>query len=327
MYFVESESLTKRHVSNRAILVQLDREFAHSYDPAGTGYVDASTIALHTGLDPFDIGIWAKTYEARGVVKVFQRLECPDCGHLNSPINTHCIQCGRALSTARHAGQLCYMILKQPAMPSYDPYTQSDSPDVFISYKHSDAAALAADIFYQLRADGKQVFLDNGSIPPGTHAESVFLRAVSRASHFICLVSADYFTSTYCRKEIAHAARCLARVLRVNVPPIPTAPCDMPWVDTPNWLPVLGNGSGLTRDLDAAIQRGLQATGPVADMRSDACAFLLEQLSMGDITTIRNRLAYMRETRQPDAKPEVIEQIMRETTPDRLDLLCAVLSP
>src|SRR5205085_12066160 len=148
---------------------------------------------------------------------------------------------------------ICYRVTLQPQRPAFNPTAQPDIPTVFISYRHDDSAILAADIYYSLLAEGHSVFLDDGNIPAGANADQLFLRAASHANYFIALVSSHYYESEFCKREIAHAARNMRRLIRINIPPIPPAPNDMPWINSPNWNSVQGDANGLTPALEQSL--------------------------------------------------------------------------
>jgi hypothetical protein len=57
-----------------------------------------------------------------------------------------CMACGRPVTEASSNGVTCCRVVLQPIKPAYDPQTQSDTPKVFISYRHADCETLAADI-------------------------------------------------------------------------------------------------------------------------------------------------------------------------------------
>src|SRR6266478_2932186 len=103
-------------------------------------------------------------YELAGIVHRYMPVACP-CGETYAPTEKACIACGRPMTDASPTNVPCGRILLQPAKPAYDPHVQSDSPKVFISYRHTDCEILAADIYYSLLADGQSIFLDDGQIP------------------------------------------------------------------------------------------------------------------------------------------------------------------
>ena len=224
----------------------------------------------------------------------------------------------------------CCRVVRQPAKPAYDPRVQLDSPNVFISYRHADCEVLAADIYYSLLADGQSVFLDDGQIPVGADAEQTYLRAASHAQYFIALVSNNYFQSDFCKKEIAHAARCRRRLIRVNIPPLPPVPSDLPWIDGPNWNKQQGNANGLEPGLEESLISAVHIPSSVetiADLRKEACEFLMEQLSPGELERLWNRLPWMRDFSPGNARHQNIGSILREVTTQRLPTLCNALAP
>jgi hypothetical protein len=255
---------------------------------------------------------------------------CCPCTANYDPDDEECADCGRPVSKARPDGPICYRVVAQPQEPAYDSANQTATPEVFISYRHAECPRLAADIFYLMKAYGHSVFLDDGSIAVGADAELVFLRAASHARSFISLVSSTYFESSYCKKEIAHALRCGRRLIRVNIPPVPAPPSDMPWIDGPNWVRHQGSPSGL----DVALQRNLLAaiettppTANVADLRREACQFLMEQMSPGELGKVWNRLSWMDEHEPANSKSGNIRLILQEAAGQRLPVLCNALAP
>jgi len=172
------------------------------------------------------------------------------------------------------------------------------------------------------------MFLDQGDIPVGAPPEVVYLRAASIAKYFISLVSTNYFDSPYCRKEIAHAARSGARIIRVNVPPIPAAPNDMAWIDTPNWNPQTGSPNGLDMVLELSLHAAVRipASASNIDVRKDACGYLMEQLDQTGLLQLWNRLGYMDRVNPSDHMDENIRRILQATTQARVHTLCTALA-
>jgi hypothetical protein len=328
MYFAESSRLINQNVSDKDAVKALDREIAHAYSPSGTGFTELPLLRNSTHLSQPDVIRLMGFYERLGVVKAYAQVQCP-CGERYDGQEAECADCGENVTNANPTGVTCYSVLRSPLEPAYDPSAMSASPDVFVSYRHADAAKLAADIYYSLQAEGHHVFLDNGNIPVGANAEQVFLRAASRAPYFIVLVSENYFESPYCKKEISHAARTQRRLIRINVAPYPPAPNDMPWVDTPNWNSQQGDAGGLTRALETSLLIAVRtpSTANLADLREPACQYLLEQTSANDLSGVWNRLTWMRDITPALSKNDKIRQILQEVTPTRLPELCNALSP
>lgn len=325
MYFDESSRLTENNQTGKDLIRSIDRELAHSFGPGGKGYIEQSLLASRTNSTFSDIERILSSYESAGVVSSFKKAVCP-CGHQYRPDDGQCMSCDRDVSEASQ-GEKAYSILKQPQTPAFDPATAGSTPGVFISYRRADTEKLAADIYYLLRAEGYQVFLDAGEIPVGANPEKQFLNAASHAASFIALVSPSYFESPFCKKEIAHAARCQRRLIRVNIPPVPSAPNDMPWIDNPNWVRQQGDSSGLNPELEQALLSAVRtpASANIADNRYGACQFLLEQMTFLELDQLWNRIEWMKRIRPESSAPEMIRQIL-QNTPD-LGLLCKALSP
>jgi len=268
-------------------------------------------------------------YKSNGIVDNYAQVTCP-CGVNYDSSEESCGECGRPVTDASPNGVRCYRILVQPTAPAYDPASQPVTPKDFISYRHSDCSVLAADIYYSLVAEGHLVFLDDDSIPVGADSEQIYLRAASNAEYFIALVSGNYFQSGFCKKEIAHAARCQRRLIRVNVPPVPSAPSDMPWIDSPNWNKQQGSPSGLATALEQSLLSAVQiqpSAATIADLRKEACQFLMSQLSPSELIGLWNRLLWMNDLTPAGSKQENIRLILQETTAQRLPVLCNALAP
>ena len=329
MYFDESSKLIKRNLQDKDLIRSLDRELARSFAPGGTGHIEQSLLAYRVGASFAEVERLMSLYVADGVASAFHKLICPN-HHLFLPSEDECPECNSDPSTASSTNEMAYAILKQPQLPTFDPDTATTNPDVFISYRTGDTAKLAADIFYSLLEEGYQVFLDAGEIPPGADAEKQFLTAASNASNFIMLVSENYYSSVFCKKEIAHAARRRHRLIRVNVPPVPSSPSDMPWIDDSNWLREEADSPGLTSRLEGALLNAVRtpaSSDTIADNRKGACQFLLEQMNFDDLYGLWNRLEWMKKTKPLFSTPEIIMQIW-QTTPDaKLDSLCIALAP
>lgn len=328
MYYDVSSRLIEHHPLERQLIIHLDREIARAYDAGGYGYVEVPLLSQRTGVSLAIVPRWLDQYQAAGILERYQQVQC--CAHPRDPSDGTCLDCGKSLADADPTGVICYRVQARPVMPAYDPGRQPADPQIFISYRHAECAKLASDIYYSLTGRGYAVFLNNGSIPVGADAERVFLRAASHAPYFIALVSRSYFGSPYCKKEIAHAARCGNRLVRVNIPPVPPAPNDMPWIDRPNWNPQQGTGNrldtGLENSLLAAVQTS-QGMGMIADLRREACQFLMEQLSLGELQQLWNRLGYMGSFAPGSSTHDIIRVVLQESTGDRLRVLCTGLGP
>ncbi len=328
MYYEESTQLIEQNPRDESLIGVLDREVAHAYAPGG-GFTELPLLVVASGARPEVIEMLMGEYEGLGVVESYQEVECP-LGERYDGRQPSCPECGSETAGARETGVTCYVVKKPPLKPAFDPESLSRTPDVFISYRHADAEALAMDINHSLQDEKLEVFLDTGDIPVGADPPEVYLRAASAAKVFVALVSENYFESPYCRKEIAHAARMGRRLIRVNLSPeVPPAPAQMPWLGRPNWLKQEGDGGRLTPELDAALKDAVR-TPPganVADLRRPACVYLLRQMSRDEIDGVWITLHWMSEIDQKSSNKEKINQIMREVTEERLPELCAALAP
>jgi hypothetical protein len=330
MYYKESLHLIDQSPLDKDALKKLDRELAHAYAPGGYGYAELSLLCNNTRLAETVVRTLLGRYVSAGVINSYVQVSCP-CGATYDPSEEACMDCGRPVADASPNGITCYCISMQPTAPAYNPHAQSVAPKVFISYCHADCLVLAADIYYSLLAEGQSVFLDDGSIAVGAASEQTYLNAASNAEYFIALVSTNYFQSDFCKREIAHAARRRRRLIRVNIPPVPPAPSDMPWIDGPNWNKQQGSANGLEHALEESLLSALEiqsSAATIADLRKEACQFLMEQLSPGEVEGLWNRLPWMTENFSPgNAKHQNIGLILRETTGQRLPTLCSALAP
>jgi len=328
MYYTVSSNSIKAGGADKSLIKVIDREIAHAYNPGKRGYVEESLLVSKTGLSSSVVRQAMREYQQSQVVQPYKQVE--HCGESQDPADGNCSECSRPLAGAPLTGVNCYRVIVQPQKPAFDPTLQPQQPKVMISYRRLDTEPLATDLYYALILEQISVFLDTGDIPVGAMAEDVFLRAASTADHFIVLVSLNYFGSLYCKKEIAHAARAGKRIIRVNVPPVPPAPADIPWVNNPNW--VSQNGAG--RGLDSALERSLftaiktpNTPGSIADLRREGCQFLMEQMTPNELLGIWNRLPWMVGFKPSNSKQEDIRLILSEAGGARLDVLCNALAP
>lgn len=329
MYFDESTNLINQGFDKLAVK-RLDRELAHVYKPQQANRADFALLRHRTQLPQTDLTNLLDRYEATNIVSKHSDVQCSDCGTEYNPADGSCLNCGADASEAIETDNIFYIVEQQPRKPAFDPARQPQQPIVFISYRHNDTAVLAADIYYSLLAERYSVFLDNGVIPVGADAEQVFLRAASRADYFIALVSPTYFESPYCQREIAHAARAGKRLIRVNITPVPDAPSNMIWVNSPNWLSIKGSGDGLSTELETALLDAvkIKAAAPLADLREAACRYLLNQLPQQALIRVWNEMRmYADFGEMPGSKPTAINHILQEAIGGKLSELCNVLSP
>jgi hypothetical protein len=92
---------------------------------------------------------------------------------------------------------------------------------IFISYPHvSPHVGIAQQLYQALRppADtwGAEVFMDQHALEPADLVDQRLIDAIDRTTHFIALLSNSYWSSTYCRKEIARAVERFERGERVS---------------------------------------------------------------------------------------------------------------
>ena len=245
-----------------------------------------------------------------------------------------CPECDTSLSGAARSGLLRYRVVKQPQQPTFDPLAAHGPFDVFISYRHAETNRPATDLYYFFSQIGRRPFLDNGDIDAGVNYESTFLKAASSTKIFVALASRTYFSSPFCRKEIAHALRENHKVipLEIETTLAEIVPPEMSWLVNINPSHVNGGASGLTPELEeylrAQLQPGASISGERAFQRS-ACIHLLKQLGMQELLRIVNNFPWMDGVVTSAPKNVTIRAILDEagSNPERLQQLSASLRP
>jgi hypothetical protein len=96
------------------------------------------------------------------------------------------------------------------------PSRRAASPTVFISYRHdSPAFDIASKLYIALvpAAEfwGADVFMDEHDIEPADLFDRTILDALDRTTHFIVLLTNSYWSSSYCRKELARVVERFER--------------------------------------------------------------------------------------------------------------------
>jgi hypothetical protein len=329
MYFAVSSTLIERNPLDKQLIRQLDREIAHGYASDGHGYIEYNYLMSRMAAPDGALRRLLDSYEDARAVARYIQVQC-SCSEVCDPEDETCMSCGRQLTEAQQNGRVCYRVTAQPAAPTFQLPAVGKAHDIFISYRRADSTRLAADIFYTMRAEGYSVFLDDGSIPPGADAQRMFLRAASEAKYFIALISEHYFDSDFCKLEVAHAARVRSRLIRVNVPPVPPPPADMPWIDGPNWVKYSGDNRGLDTEIEGALlgSVGIESnSNTLADCRRESCQFLMDLMSRNELFELWNRLTWMTELDPTGSNQMIMRLILQETTAARLPVLCNALAP
>ena len=84
----------------------------------------------------------------------------------------------------------------------------NSSPDikVFISYcRHEKQKNFAHDLFHKLKERNVDVWKDNEDMHPGDDLPEELTEAINSCSHFVCVLSEEYFKSKWCPKELRYA--------------------------------------------------------------------------------------------------------------------------
>lgn len=106
--------------------------------------------------------------------------------------------------------------------------------EVFISYSRKDAEFVRR-LAETLRADDRDVWVDDVNIPPASRWRDELVHAIEEADAFVAVISPDFLASEWCTKETDHAALnhkqfvpILARRVQAEIPP-PVG--DTQWID------------------------------------------------------------------------------------------------
>jgi hypothetical protein len=83
-------------------------------------------------------------------------------------------------------------------------------PTIFLSYRHAPPTTdIASKLFVALvpaaEAWDADVFMDDHDIEPADLFDQKILAALDRTTHFVVLLTNSYWSSEYCRKELARA--------------------------------------------------------------------------------------------------------------------------
>jgi len=87
---------------------------------------------------------------------------------------------------------------------------------LFLSYQRSANTRPAVEQLYRrarvlLAADGVQTFYDTHSIDAGDAWEPAIDEFLAKCTHFLALISVDYWLSPQCRRELETAVACYER--------------------------------------------------------------------------------------------------------------------
>lgn len=328
MYYSASSHLINRGISTETACA-IDRTLARAHHGSEEGFIELSRLASAAGIPAGDLAVLMTAYVDAGVAVVRLQVQCTACLEVSDADEKECPSCGEPRGELDR-GDECYRVVARPLQPCFDPDRQPLQPDAFLSYRDAACGTLASDLYYSLEEAGRRVFLDRADVPPGSNAELLFLRAASAAPHFIALVSPSYFDSQFCRKELAHAARTGARILRVNLQPVAAPPPAMPWIQGLSWVRSPASAEGLGRDLVREIDAALRSpAGPdtVADLRKEGCSYLLGVLTRAQLVAVWNCVGYMDRHEVPESLNEAVRMLLGETSESRLNMLCAALAP
>ena len=88
---------------------------------------------------------------------------------------------------------------------------------IFISYKRTDTAALAEQLFTRLHKEGFEVFLDRFSIDPGVNFQNRLYQELADKAMVVFLESPTFLTSKWIQLEIDFAKQYKLGYLAVNI--------------------------------------------------------------------------------------------------------------
>jgi len=331
MFFAESNNLINNAPADEQDVIKMDRAIARVYAPTLAGWVDEALLLRWTNLPLSRLQNLIRRFEQQMIVQRYKPVQCI-CGFVYDPEDSICPDCGTTINQATFVQENRFRVIRQPNKPTFDPATAKEPFDVFLSYRHGEAAQLGADLYYALLAKGLRVFLDDGNIPPGVSFEKVFLGAASKTPHFVCLASPFYFNSTYCKTELAHALREGRNLIPVPVDGSWTPPNDMPWLTRVHTANVGGSGQGLSTNLETYLLTQVQQKSPPInhDFHLEACVYLLEQLGDTELTRLIARLTWLRRIAikgmsTDDLTLAIQREIGNNTT--HLQELCTALAP
>jgi WD40 repeat protein len=127
--------------------------------------------------------------------------------------------------------------------------------DVFVSYSRRDGTyvkRLADD----LRAQGKEVWVDVEGIRDAEVFPVALLRAIEGSDAFVFVISPDSVSSVFCDQEVAHASALNKRIIPVALRDVSDAqiPDEIRYR---NWIPVDGDPGGAIGRIVSAIDTDL----------------------------------------------------------------------
>lgn len=331
MYYSESETLITKSPSDKGDIIQIDRAIAHAYAPGGHGWTDDAFLLPQINLTTSRLHHTITRYASQGVVETYYPLECSH-GHIFDANEKACPDCQEPANMATSSGLSRYRILKQPKVPAFYPMSVQQSYDIFLSYRHLETERLASDLYYAFKARNFNVFLDAVNIPTGNDFESVYLPAASNSPHFIFLASATYFNSENCKMELAHALRTAKNVIPVSIGSKLTPPYDMPWINKMSPCRIIGDGQGLSRDLEDFLRPIVeQSPAPVNyKHRLDACIYLFEKMPLDQKLSCLATSDWLASIMKLGTGPADWTIAIRQgssSSPTRLDELCSALAP
>lgn len=97
---------------------------------------------------------------------------------------------------------------------------------LFISYKRTDCALIAAQLYDELDKRGFDVFIDTRAVPPGKDFQAILWHRLADSDVVVMLDTPNFFESRWTEEEVARANSTNVQILQVLWPdrdPVPAA--------------------------------------------------------------------------------------------------------
>lgn len=128
--------------------------------------------------------------------------------------------------------------------------------DVFMSYSRRDAS-FVKHLADELRARGKEVFVDVDGLRDAEVFPQALQRAIEGADAFLFVISPDSVTSRFCGQEVEHASELNKRIVPIALRPVPDAEIPQEIRDR-NWIAVPEHDGSVTDRVVGAIETDLE---------------------------------------------------------------------
>lgn len=130
---------------------------------------------------------------------------------------------------------------------------------LFVSYRRSDARAIAIKIFDWFESLNYEVFLDTHSVPKGALFQKHLWHQMSDSDIVILLDSKDFLNSEWCEKELTFAENKRIAILRVKFPDSSIPDDNMAVISTIALNSETFNGESLDDDELSSISKEVES--------------------------------------------------------------------